>query len=379
MKIGFVLDDGLDNPDGVQQYVKGLGKWMSNVGHEVHYLVGETSSADVDNIHVLAKNLSVRFNANRLSTPLPAPGRKIESLLREEMFDILHIQVPYSPFMAGKVIKHSASSTHVVGTFHVLPFGMLQRLGIRAWGRLLRRSSKGIDYMIAVSEPAAELCKTTMGITPTVIGNHVDIAKYRTSTKRTSDVVNLVFLGRLVERKGILELLEAIKIIQDSKLVRKPIKVHIGGDGPLSKKVSEYISDNNLSSVVTMYGKVSEKDKPSFLAQANIAIFPSLGGESFGIVLIEAMAANAEVVIGGDNPGYRSVLGNHEHLLVNPREHKGFARDLAELCNKPELRRKLNLKQQQLIQSYDINIIGERILDVYQRLAKSPSARQTKK
>ena len=109
MKIGFVLDDTLDTADGVQQYVLLVGGWLKRQGHDVHYLVGHSTRKDVDNIHSLARNVRVSFNKNRLSVPLPASTRAIKNLLKAEKFDVLHIQMPFSPFLAGKIILHKLS------------------------------------------------------------------------------------------------------------------------------------------------------------------------------------------------------------------------------------------------------------------------------
>src|SRR5688572_33467442 len=121
LKVGLVLDGSLDKTDGVQQYVLILGKWLASEGHEVHYLVGETERTDLPNIHSLTRNVSVRFNKNRMSTPLPANLRPIRRLLQQEQFDVLHVQVPYSPVLAGRIIKAADARTAVVGTFHILP------------------------------------------------------------------------------------------------------------------------------------------------------------------------------------------------------------------------------------------------------------------
>lgn len=106
MKIGFVLDDSLDKTDGVQQYIITLGSWLAKQGHNVHYLVGETHRDDIPNIHSLSKNIAVRFNKNRMSMPLKADKSKIVKLLNDEQFDIIHVQMPYSPLMAGFVVSN---------------------------------------------------------------------------------------------------------------------------------------------------------------------------------------------------------------------------------------------------------------------------------
>src|SRR3990167_6303303 len=91
LKIGLVVDDTLDKPDGVQQYVLLVGAWLSAQGHEVHYLVGQSSRTDLPNVHSLAKNVPVTFNKNKLTVPLPANKRRIQQLLEQEKFYILHV------------------------------------------------------------------------------------------------------------------------------------------------------------------------------------------------------------------------------------------------------------------------------------------------
>ena len=105
LSIAFLYDDTLDSNDGVSQYVKTLGVWLSRQGHKVSYLTGQTKMAEWQGGQVfsLAKNIKVKFNANRLSIPLPAPKSKINSALSNN-FDVVHVQMPFSPFMAGRVI-----------------------------------------------------------------------------------------------------------------------------------------------------------------------------------------------------------------------------------------------------------------------------------
>ena len=92
MKIGLVLDDTLDKPDGVQQHVLTVGKWLSEQGHEVHYLVANTERKDIPNTHSLGRFINVRYNKNNVRTPLPANRNNIRALIRRENFDVLHVQ-----------------------------------------------------------------------------------------------------------------------------------------------------------------------------------------------------------------------------------------------------------------------------------------------
>ena len=119
LTVGLVLDDSLDRPDGVQQHVLTLGAWLSDQGHRVHYLATTTRRTDLADLHDVGSALSVRFNGNRLSTPLPASARHLRTVLAAGGFDVLHVAMPYSPLMAGRVVARADESTAVVGTFHL--------------------------------------------------------------------------------------------------------------------------------------------------------------------------------------------------------------------------------------------------------------------
>src|SRR5262245_9675760 len=108
----------MDSTDGIQQYMRTLGTWLTSQGHQVDFVAGETKSNLAPNIHSLARNLKVRFNKNELSMPLLASKSAIKQLLENLKPDVIHIQVPYSPVMSGKIIKLAPKSIGLVGTFH---------------------------------------------------------------------------------------------------------------------------------------------------------------------------------------------------------------------------------------------------------------------
>ncbi len=366
MKIGFVLDDSLDSSDGVQQYVLGLGEWLAAQKHEVHYLVGETKRTDIAHVHSLSKNASVRFNGNRMSMPKPAPKQPIKTLLESEQFDILHVQMPYSPFLAGRIIDNTPAGTSVVGTFHILPYGDLQFWGARALSWWTRKQTAKLKHIWSVSEPAKEFA-AQLGISSTVLPNVIDLQRFASAkpVDTGKGAFKIVFLGRLVERKGCLQLLQAFE-----ELVKSVDDVHltICGTGPQKDMLENWVSEHALKGYVSFEGYIAEGAKAGYLAGADVAIFPSLGGESFGIVLLEAMAAGAGVVLGGNNPGYASVLGSLPRALINPKDTAGFARQLKRLHEDPKLRNNLHAKQQALVKQYDINTIGKKLVSYYQAL-----------
>lgn len=365
LKVGLVFDDTLDSADGVAQYVKTLGGYLSAQGHEVRYLVGESQTKQWagGKVYSLARNYKVRFNGNKLSIPGPASRRRIRRVLAEEKFDVLHVQTPYSPLMAARVINLAPKSTAIVGTFHIFPAGRASRSGSRLLRLALSRSLKKFDQMLAVSSASADFAGEAFKLDPEVVPNAVDIASMK--RPETKSQAGIVFVGRLVERKGCLYLLEAFKLLSDEL---PDVGLTIAGKGPQDAKLQDYVRRHGLAGKVRFTGFVSEQEKARLLSEAAIACFPSLGGEAFGIVLIEAMAAGSGVVLGGDNPGYRSVLGEQEMLLVSPRDSRAFADRLKLLLSDADLAGELHDWQTKSVGQYDVNVVGSRIVDIYRSL-----------
>lgn len=364
MKIGMVLDDTLDTPDGVQQYVLQVGSWLSDNGHDVHYLVGNTQRTDVPNVHSMSRNMGVKFNGNRMSMPLPVSRRRLKIFLAEQEFDVLHVQVPYSPFMAGRLICATTADTAVVGTFHILPYSDTVRLANRALALLNRSSAHRFDKMLAVSTPARDFARAIYGFDSDVVPNPVDASAFEAGRSESTSL-NIVFLGRLVERKGALQLLRAIAYLRDNQLAESEFRVYIGGKGELQPQLERFIQEHQLSDKVTLQGFVPEEGKADFLAAADIAVYPSLGGESFGIVLLEAMAAARGVVLAGNNPGYASVMQPYPDQVFDPTNTENLAQRLAWYLDNPIGRERASLLQHQYVRRFDINMVGQELVQVY--------------
>lgn len=361
LRIGFVLDDTLDTPDGVQQYVLTVGSWLSAQGHEVHYLVGESSRQDVTNVHSMARNVKVRFNQNRLSIPLPTRKSEIIRKLAELKLDVLHVQMPYSPLFAGRVVSAAPATTKVIGTFHIVPASWLHSAGARSLELVNRRTLKRFHSIISVSPAAAQFAKTVFGIDSVIIPNAVAIKAMKHDPIHT-ETPHIVFLGRLVERKGCQYLLSAL--LQLQKQYKGAYTVTIAGKGPLLSKLKQYVEKHAIKSVF-FTGFIEESEKPALLASADIAVFPSTGGESFGIVLIEAMAAGSRVVLGGNNVGYQSVLGDHPDLLVDVQNPKTFANRLQYFLEHETARNAAAVWAKAAIVQYDVAVVGKKIVEQY--------------
>jgi phosphatidylinositol alpha-mannosyltransferase len=370
MKIALVLDDTLDTPDGVQQYVLTVGSWLTERGHEVHYLVGQTSRTDIPNLHVLSKNMHVKYNGNRMSMPLPVSLKRLKIFLAEEQFDVIHVQVPYSPFRAGRLISVAPARTAVIGTFHILPYSRIVTWSNHLLAMLNHRSGKRFDHMLAVSAPARIFAEKTYGYTADVLPNPVRLQQFA-GVESTDPVTNIVFLGRLVVRKGALQLLQAVAYLRGQGLYQGGFHVYIGGKGELAPTLANFVQSHGLSDLVTLSGFIEEAAKPAFLAAADIAVYPSLAGESFGIVLLEAMATSRGVVLAGNNPGYAAVMQPYPDQLFNPLDTKGFAEVLAWNLEHAAARARAAELQHEYVQRYDVNTVGAQLESIYKHALQS--------
>jgi phosphatidyl-myo-inositol alpha-mannosyltransferase len=369
MKVGLVLDDSLDKPDGVQQYVLSIGHWLSEQGHEVHYLVGSTARTDIPNVHSLARNVHVRFNHNRMTIPLPASYKRLSSLLRDIQFDVLHVQMPYSPWLAARIIMTAPKTTAICGTFHIIAYSRLERLATRLLGMWLWPSLRRFDRVWSVSQPAQEFALHNFKVKSAILPNVVNFDSWQPITGQhvyTKKPLKIIYFGRLVPRKGGMEMLRALSYLNNAKSNTTEWHADMAGSGKLEARLKRYVKKSGLVHRVQFKGFIPEKDKMDLLANADIAIFPSIGGESFGIVLIEAMAAGAGVVMGGDNAGYRSILNEWPECLVNPRDSKAFASKLKYMLDNPKFRTRIGSEQHAAVKQFDITRVGARILSGYQ-------------
>lgn len=373
MRVGLVIDDSLDRPDGVQQNVLTLGRWLAAQGHDVHYLTSTTTRADLPQVHNLARNVSVRFNGNRLSTPGWASARAVDAALSAGL-DVVHVQMPYSPFLAGRVIRRAPRGSAVVVTFHILPLTFAARAATHLLGAVQRRQTRRFDAVLAVSGAAEEFMRGAFGVAGRVVPNPVDLAPFRAARRAALAAApsdgggpRVVFLGRLVERKGAGALLDALGVLARQGALPAGLEVVLAGTGPQRERLVRSAAEHGLADVVAFPGFVAEEDKAALLASADVVALPSLGGESFGISVVEALAASRGVVLAGDNPGYRSVMAGLEDQLVDPRDAQAFAAVLAAHLADPGLRREASDRQAAAAEQFDVEVVGQAVLGHYAR------------
>jgi phosphatidylinositol alpha-mannosyltransferase len=373
LTIGLLLDDTLDSTDGVQQYVLRLGAWLSARGHEVHYLAGNTTRCDIA-AHSLGRTVPVRFNGNHMHMPLPAKRRAIRQLLREQRFDVLHVQLPCIPLLAVRVLLEARrldKRPALIGTFHIVAEARLARAGNRVLGAASYANLRRLDRVLAVSAAAQSFAQRYYGLSAKVLPNMVErrrFASARSLLRARAGQQTVMFINRLVPRKGCLTLLQAVSILCAQKDAPN-FRVIIGGRGPLEAQLKNYVKAEKLGRRVRFDGFIDEADKPGYLASADLAVYPSRGGESFGVVLLEAMASGRPVVLGGDNAGYRSVLGEYPELLFPPGDPAALAAKIRYfLADKTAKRGALDW-QKAYVRQFDVGEVGQRLVDIYRRFA----------
>ncbi len=369
LTIGLVLDDGLDRPDGVQQYVLTLGGELAARGHDVHYLTSSTRRTDLPGLHVLGTAATVTFNGNRLGSPLPVPSRTVRSLLARVPFDVLHVQMPYSPLLAGRVVSRAQSDVAVIGTFHIYPQSGLVAAGTRLLGRLESRRLRRFDAVLAASEAAQSFAATAFGMPSRVVGNPVDLRRFVAAAPppgTPASPVHIVFLGRLVPRKGPRELLAAAVQLTE-RGTRTPWTLTIAGRGPLRAELAATVDRAGLADRVTLPGFVPEEDKAALLAAADIVVLPSTGGESFGISVVEALAGARGVVLAGDNPGYRTTMLGLADQLLDARDPSRLAATLARWVDDAPARAAAAPRQRAAARRFDVGVITDAVEETYRQ------------
>lgn len=366
LKVGIVYDDTVDRYGGIPLYVVTLGTALARRGHHVEYLVGSSEATEIGGapVHSLARNLGVRFNGNALSMPVLSRGHELSRVLEVGRYDILHVQVPYSPLMAGRLLTRASSDCAVVGTYHVASDRFSPRVGARLLRAMKVRSAPRFDQIVSVSGVAAEFARTCSGMdAERIVPNMLDLGAIPRHLPAARDGrADIVFVGRLVPRKGARQLLEAFALL--NRASERPARLVVIGDGPLRGRLQRRVRALGLGDRVAFLGAVDDRQKHAALSRAEIACFPSLFGESFGLVVLEALAAGAGAVVAGDNPGYRELLGEDE-ALVDPHDTAAFASRLQLLLEDESARSELGGRQRRLLAAYDSEVVVDEVLEVY--------------
>jgi phosphatidylinositol alpha-mannosyltransferase len=354
VRVGLVCPYSLSAPGGVQDQVVGLGRALRRLGHDVAIVAPGALPSGLPGTSV---GRAFRFHVNGSIAPMaPTPTAALRAVRAtgRGRFDVLHLHEPLAPSITVPVLL--AHPAPVVATFHAAG----HRTPYRWLGKPLRGLAGRVDARVTVSESAAQLARRHLGGSYEVLFNGIDLTRFRGGAPTVADGPVILFLGRHEQRKGLDVLLDAVSSLPPEVTVR------VAGDGPTTRRLRER---HDRGKRICWLGRVTEADKVRELRSASVLCAPSRHGESFGMVLLEAMAAGTPVVA-SDVPGYRSVSDQgHAALLVPPGDPGALAAALLRVLVEPRLATNLRERGAEVVRRFSMDELALRYVEIYERVA----------
>lgn len=360
LTIGIVCPYGWDVPGGVQSHVRDLAEFLIRAGHKVSVLAPVIDETNLPNYVVSAgKPISIPYNGAVARVLFgPMAFARVRQWIGAGDFDILHLHEPAIPSIS--LLACWAAQGPMVGTFHAA--AKHQKI-IYAIGPILEPAIEKLSARIAVSEAARLTLTNHLQTDAVVIPNGIYSKRYSAGTsqeKWSGDSIG--FIGRFEEpRKGLQVLIDALPII-----ARAVPEVHVFVAGPGNSQEFEKSIDPVLRDRFEFLGLISESDKADFMSSIAIYVAPNTGGESFGIILAEALAGGA-CVVASDIPAFDSLLGSGEFgTLFESEDPKDLARVIINLLADKTLRNEFATKGKKLAADFDWDLVAEEIFSIYE-------------
>jgi phosphatidylinositol alpha-mannosyltransferase len=370
MKIALVSPYDFAFPGGVTSHISSLERYLTRMGHEVKVIAPASKEVPIfgDRFIPIGKPRPIPSSGSviRVSISLHlAPA--IKEVITREKFDIVHLHEPFMPMLCTAVLRFSDATN--VGTFHAWDGKPGYNWGrpISSW--MIKRRLHKLHGRIAVSNMAMAYALRYIPGDYTIIPNGIDVERFSPDVSPIEEFCdgkqNILFLGRLERRKGAIYLIKAYhevkKQIPNSRLI-------IAGPGTrLRKPYEKWIRNQGLEDVV-FTGYVSEEDKPRYFKTADVYCSPATSRESFGIVLLEAMAVGKPVVASNID-GYSSVITHgQDGLLVPPRDTGSLTQTLISILSDKKLQQKLSRKARLTAENYSWERIAQRVNDYYNKV-----------
>lgn len=362
---------------GVQECVLALQAELISRGYEVLIVTPkprEYTELQTENMRFMgiAKDVKSPFHTTAQISVSP-DMETIDQLLASEKFDILHFHEPWVPMLSRQLLGRSRAIN--VATFHAtLPDGVMSRTIEKVITPYTRSILKYFDALTAVSDTASLYAHSITDKPIQIIPNGIALEKYQVANheqraKNPEPSRMILYIGRLERRKGVLYL---IKAFQDLLKVDPDVRLVISGDGPDRPKLEFFVHENHIPNIAFL-GFVDETTKLRLMYEASLFCSPALFGESFGIVLLEAMAAGLPI-LAGNNRGYCEVLKQRGALsIVNPKDTTEFARRLKLFLGDKELRSLWSKWADEYVKQFDYPKVVDQYEALYKNLLKTKS------
>jgi phosphatidylinositol alpha-mannosyltransferase len=339
MKIGLICPYNIARGGAVQEIVKDMQAGLTRRGHTVKIITGrpaDISGLDTSQMLFVGKVTDFRSPTHTLASFTMSSDAEADArIIEAEKFDILHFHEPGLPLIGKQMLDRSTSVN--VATFHAkLPDTIMSKTIAKAVTPYLRSILDDLDELTVGSESAADYIHSLTDRPLHYIPNGIDLETFKPVPRSAPGArKKIVFIGRLEHRKGVKYLLRAFQLLSEG---RDDIELIIAGSGPDRDKL-ELLAETLELKHVTFLGYIDQATKMRLLTEADLFCSPAIFGESFGLVLLEAMATGL-VTVAGDNPGYAGVMQDRGALsLVNPHDTPEFARRLQLLLEQESLRK----------------------------------------
>jgi phosphatidylinositol alpha-mannosyltransferase len=355
VRIGVVCPYSLTHPGGVQGQVLGQARALRALGHETRVLAPCDGPPPDGGVTPLGNSVPLAGNGSVAPlAPDPACALRTIRALRDEDFDVVHLHEPLCP--GPTLTSLFVHRGPMIGTFH--------RAGQSAAYAWLRPAvavlARRLGRRCAVSEHARDTAIKALGGDYDVLFNGIDVERFAKATAWPTEGPTVFFIGRHEPRKGLAVLLEA--------MARLPAGIHlwVAGEGPESSPLRARTEGDGR---VHWLGRIDDGEAASRMRGADVVCAPSLHGESFGVVLLEAMAAQTPVVA-SDLPGYRNVaLADQHGLLVPPGDADALAAALRRVLSDPALAEELVGAGEARAAEFSMDHLAERYLELYEAVA----------
>jgi phosphatidylinositol alpha-mannosyltransferase len=371
MKIGIVSPYAYPRPGGANSYIREQYEQLRALGHDVRILTAPWGDdPPAQDVIQIGQAIAVPYNGSigRITLSLRLEYL-VERTLKREQFDVIHHHEPLVPFLSLQILDSARCPN--VATFHAFGgFSLSYWLGRPIGEHYLRK----LSARIAVSTAAKHFVSSYFPGEYRIIPNGVDVDFYahaRPFPEYRDGKINILFVGRLEPRKGAVYLLRAYAKLKQ----RYPdTRLMLVAAGRQEGALRRFVRENGLRDVL-FAGRVSDIDKARFYRTADIFCAPSTGQESFGIVLLEAMAAG-RAVVASDIHGYKKVVQrNVTGLLVEPKDPDALCSALAQLIDDPALRDRFGATGARRATDFDWEHVARQLVGVYEEVLSLKKAR----
>jgi phosphatidylinositol alpha-mannosyltransferase len=360
LAIGIVCPYGWDTPGGVQNHVRDLAEFLISAGHRVSVLAPAVDDSALPPYVVNAgKPISIPYNGAVARVLFgPIAFARVRQWIQSGEFDVLHLHEPAIPSIS--LLACWAAEGPMVGTFHA---AAKHQKVIYAIGPILEPAIEKLSARIAVSEAARLTLTNHLDTDAVVIPNGIYVKRYANGVRRDKWSGNTIgFIGRFEEpRKGLQVLIDALPIVAR---FAPDVKVFVAGPGD-PREIEKSINPE-LRRRYEFLGKITEAEKADFMSSVAIYVAPNTGGESFGIILAEALAGGA-CVVASDIPAFDSLLGGGEYgALFTSEDSTDLAKTIIDLLRDEPKRKELARKGKDHAQIFDWDVVAHQIFSIYE-------------